>query len=56
MVIPILNILVGVAMIIGGASGQLALFGTSSTTAVMAVGAVVAVIGVLQLVRNLRGR
>ena len=32
MLVPVLNIVLGAAMIVGGASGQLALFGTGSGT------------------------
>jgi hypothetical protein len=52
--VPILNIVLGVAMIIGGASGRLALFGTGSGTALMVVGAVCAALGVFQVVRAAR--
>jgi len=54
--VPILNILLGVAMIVGGASGRLALFGTGSGTALMVVGGVCAAIGVYQLIRAARAR
>jgi hypothetical protein len=54
--VPILNIVLGIAMVIGGATGHLALFGTSSTTALAVVGAVCTGLGVYQLVRALRGR
>ena len=56
MFVPILNILLGVAMIVGGASGRLALLGTGSGTALMVVGGVCAVIGVYQLIRAARAR
>ena len=54
MLVPILNTLLGVAMVIGGASGRLALFGTGSGTALVVVGAVCAAIGVVQLIRAAR--
>ena len=54
MTIPILNILVGVGLVLGGASGKLALFGTDSTTAIMAVGGVISAVGIFQLVRALK--
>ncbi len=54
MLVPILNIVLGVAMIIGGASGRLALFGTGSGTALMVVGAVCAALGLFQVVRAAR--
>ena len=54
MLVPILNIALGVAMIIGGASGRLALFGTGSGTALIVVGAVCAALGVFQLIRATR--
>lgn len=54
MLVPILNIVLGVAMVIGGASGRLALFGTGSGTALMVVGAVCAALGVFQLIRAAR--
>ena len=56
MLVPILNIVLGVAMIIGGASGRLALFGTGSGAALMVVGAVCAALGVYQVVRTVRAR
>ena len=46
MFVPLLNVALGVAMIVGGVSGELALFGTGSSTA----------LGVFQLVRAARGR
>jgi hypothetical protein len=54
--VPILNIALGVAMIIGGASGRLALLGTGSGTALVVVGAVCALLGGYQLIRRARGR
>jgi UDP-N-acetylmuramyl pentapeptide phosphotransferase/UDP-N-acetylglucosamine-1-phosphate transferase len=54
MVIPILNILVGAALVLGGATGKVALLGTQNTTAIMAVGGVVIAIGIYQLVRTMR--
>lgn len=54
MVIPILNILAGVALVLGGVSGRLALFGTNSSGAIMAVGGVIAAIGIFQLVRAVK--
>ena len=56
MLVPILNIVLGVAMVIGGASGRLALLGTGSGTALMVVGAVCAGLGVFQLIRAARAR
>ena len=54
MLVPILNIVLGVAMIIGGASGRLALLGTGSGTALVVVGAVCAALGLFQVVRAAR--
>ena len=54
MFVPILNIALGIAMILGGASGRLALFGTGSGAALIAVGAVCAALGVYQLIRAAR--
>jgi hypothetical protein len=54
--VPILNIALGIGMILGGASGQLALFGTGSSTALIVVGAICAALGVFQLVRAIRER
>ena len=56
MFVPLLNVALGVAMIVGGVSGQLALFGTGSSTALIVVGAICAALGVFQLVRAQRGR
>ncbi|HUS68410.1 MAG TPA: hypothetical protein VMZ28_27940 [Kofleriaceae bacterium] len=54
MFVPILNIVLGIAMVVGGATGQLALLGTSSSTALVVVGAVCAGLGVYQLIRATR--
>ena len=54
MFVPILNIALGIGMIVGGATGQLALFGTGSSTALLVVGAICAALGIWQLVRALR--
>lgn len=56
MFVPLLNIALGVAMVVGGVTGQLALFGTGSSTALVVVGAICAALGVYQLVRAARGR
>jgi hypothetical protein len=56
MAIPILNILIGAALIFGGASGRLALLGTDSTSAIVVVGAIVIAIGIFQLVRSMQNR
>lgn len=56
MFVPLLNIALGVAMVVGGVSGELALFGTGSSTALIVVGAICGVLGVVQLVRAGRGR
>ena len=52
----IFNIAIGVAMLIGGASGKLALLGTSSSSLLMAAGGLVAALGMYQLVSRLRRR
>jgi hypothetical protein len=54
--VPILNVALGVAMVVGGVSGELALFGTGSSTALIVIGAICAALGVFQLVRAARGR
>ena len=54
MFVPILNIALGIGMILGGATGQLALFGTGSSTALLVVGSVCAALGVFQLFRAIR--
>jgi hypothetical protein len=56
MIAPILNILLGTAFIVGGATGRIALFGTSSTTAAVVAGALLAAFGLYQLIRALRDR
>jgi hypothetical protein len=56
MFVPILNILIGAAMVLGGASGHLALLGTGSSTAIMVVGGVVIALGVFQLVRSMSNK
>jgi hypothetical protein len=50
----IFNMLVGAVMVIGGASGKLALFGTQSGAALAAIGGVVAAIGLWQVIRSSR--
>ncbi len=52
--IPVLNIVIGVAVIVGGATGKMSLLGTRSPEALMAVGGVLAAVGVFQLVRAMR--
>jgi len=52
--VPILNIALGIGMVLGGATGKLALFGTGSSTALIVVGAICAALGVYQLVRAAR--
>ncbi len=54
MVIPILNILVGAALVFGGATGKVALLGTDNSTAIMVVGGVVILIGIYQLIRAMK--
>jgi hypothetical protein len=46
------NIIIGLVMIVGGASGKLALRGTSSSGALVAIGVALLGWGVFQLVRN----
>jgi hypothetical protein len=56
MVIAVFNIAMGLAMLAGGLSGKLTLFGTSSSSLLGALGGVVAALGLYQLVSRLRGR
>lgn len=56
MLVPIINIAVGAALIVGGAMGELTFIGTNSSAAAIAIGAVIAGIGVIQLVRGARRR
>lgn len=56
MTIAILNILIGVAMVLGGVSGRFTLLGTNSGTLLMAVGGVIIVIGIYQLAKNIKPR
>ena len=56
MTIAILNILIGVAMVLGGASGRFTLLGTNSGTALMGIGGVIIVIGIYQLAKNIKTR
>ncbi len=46
------NIIIGLVMIIGGASGKLALRGTNSTAALIAIGVILLGWGVFQIVRS----
>jgi hypothetical protein len=43
------SLIVGIFMVIGGASGKLVLIGTNSSTALVIVGVVVAAFGLFQL-------
>ncbi len=45
---PVFNIIIGLAMLVAGLSGKLALFGTGSPKALAAVGAAVLIMGVVQ--------
>jgi hypothetical protein len=54
MFVPILNIALGLVMIVGGATGQLALLGTSSSPLLVAAGAACAALGSFQLVRAIK--
>lgn len=56
MFVPILNILIGAGLAVGGLTGKLALFGTSSPTAAAVVGGAIALFGAVQLVRAMRER
>ena len=49
------NLAFGLVAIVGGASGQLTLWGTGSGTWLMVAGGVLAAVGLVQLVRG-RGR
>ena len=51
-VTPIFNILVGLACIVGGVTGKLALFGTGSGMALAVAGSVGMGIGIFQLWRR----
>lgn len=46
------NIIIGLVMIIGGASGKLALRGTNSTGALVAIGVALLGWGIFQVVRS----
>ena len=52
----IFNIVVGLVCLVGGATGQFALIGTNSTTAMAVVGGVILAIGIYQAVRHKQGR
>ncbi len=51
-VVPIINIIVGVGCIVGGATGKLSLFGTNSGLAMVVAGSVGVGLGVYQLWRR----
>jgi hypothetical protein len=55
-VAAIVNLLLGTGLLVGGLTGRLALFGTSSTTAAVIAGALVAAFGLYQLIAALRER
>lgn len=46
------NIIVGIVMIVGGLSGQLALIGTNSGMALAGLGGLILVIGIGQMIRS----
>lgn len=46
------NVIFGLVFIVGGASGQLALRGTNSSSALMVVGGVLVAFGLVQMVRS----
>ncbi len=50
------NLVIGLAMLAFGLSGELTLIGTSSSPLLATLGGVVAVFGLYQLVSRLRGR
>jgi hypothetical protein len=52
MATPLFNIALGVACIVGGATGKLALIGTNSGPALCVAGAVAVAIGISQLWRR----
>jgi len=47
----IFNIVMGVAAILAGLSGEVVLLGTHSSTALIVIGGVIATLGVYQLIR-----
>ena len=51
-VIPIINILVGAACIVGGVTGKISLFGMSSSVGVVVAGSIGVGMGVFQLWRR----
>ena len=48
----IFNLVVGLVMIVGGASGKLTLLGTNSSVALIAVGVGIGGLGVFQLIKS----
>jgi uncharacterized membrane protein (UPF0136 family) len=48
----LLSVVIGLAMIVGGLSGQLVLRGTQSGVGLAVLGAVIAAIGVIRIVRS----
>lgn len=56
MAVAIFNLALGAAMLVGGASGQLALLGTENSGLLAALGGGVAALGLFQLIGRLRGR
>jgi hypothetical protein len=56
MLVPIVNILLGVAAVVAGASGQFSLAGTHNPELLLFAGAAVAALGFFQLIRAMRGR
>ena len=51
-IVPIINILVGAACIVGGVTGKLSLFGTTSSVGVVVAGSIGVGMGVFQLWRR----
>lgn len=56
MLVPVINIALGAGLMIGGATGRLALIGTSSTTASVVLGVLILAFGIYQLVTERRAR
>ena len=54
MLVPIINVVLGLILIVGGASGELGLLGSSSQTVPVIAGVAITIYGVIQVVREVR--
>ena len=54
MLVPVINIFLGLVLIVGGASGELGLLGSSSQTIPIIAGVAIVGYGIIQVAREVR--